>query len=168
MYYSLSKFIVFTASMLAIAACSFDGLLDKPSEKMPMTFGNSDNVKIIQNPVMMFHDVIVKSNNSGADLVGKIHVMQHTRYVPGHVDIAVVDNQTKKVLTTVSTDFNHRIAEWGRSNLNHPNNLDAEIPNVNPEEVTHYVAYHPSNIDRASKFDCGDNAALAAVKKISM
>jgi hypothetical protein len=131
-----------------------------------MTFGNSENVKVIENPVMMFHEIIVTPAAGGAELVGKIHVRRHTRYVPGHIDIAVVDNSTKEVLLQLSTDFNHRIAETGYQDLSHPNNMGAELPGVDPAKVTVYVAYHPSNIDRKSRFDCGENAAVAAIKEM--
>ncbi|WP_455208509.1 hypothetical protein [Kaarinaea lacus] len=138
----------------------------KSPTDMMKTFGNSENVQVIDNPVMMFHDIIVTAAGDGADIVGKVHVRQHTRYVPGHIDLAIVDNDTKEVVMVVSTDFNHRIAEYGYRDLNHPNNLSGHLEGVNPDKVTIYVAYHHSNIDRQSKFDCGDNAALAAIKEM--
>ncbi len=166
---------VFTVALLVACAASTDIKTDQESsaatgQESPdtqMTFGNSENVKVIENPVMMFHEIIVTPATGGAELVGKIHVRRHTRYVPGHIDIAVVDNNTKEILLQLSTDFNHRIAETGYQNLSHPNNMAAELPGVDSAKVTIYIAYHPSNIDRKYKFDCGENAAVAAIKEMA-
>ena len=153
---------IFVCLMMLAAGCASTR---QGSSGMPMTFGNSDNVQIVDNPVMMFHDVVVTPTVDGAELVGKMHVIRHTRYTPGHIDIAVVDNTTQEVKLTVTTDFNHRIAAYGRRDLTHPNNLSAELPGVNLEKVTVYVAYHPSNIDRQSRFDCGNNIVLAELQE---
>ena len=147
-------------SILLVAACVSTG---GGSSGMRMTFGNSENVQVIENPVMMFHEIIVSPTADGAELVGKMHVRRETRYVPGHIDIAVVDKVTEEVRMIVSTDFNPRIAEYGHRNLNHPNNLGVNLPGIDPDKVTVYIAYHPSNLDRQSRFDCGNNVVLATL-----
>ena len=160
---SAVKGAIVISSILLVAACASTG---GDSSGMRMTFGNSENVQVIENPVMMFHEIIVSPTANGAELVGKMHVRRETRYVPGHVDIAAVDNETREVKMLVSTDFNPRIAEYGHRNLNHPNNLGADLPGIDPSKVTVYIAYHPSNLDRQSRFDCGSNAALAAFQEM--
>lgn len=153
---------VYTMVLVLLIACASS----KPeSSSMQMTFGNSDNVQVVENPVMMFHDIIVTPAVDGAELVGKMHVRRHSRYTPGHIDIAVIDNMTQEVKLTVSVDFNSRIAAYGHRDLTHPNNLRADLPGVDVENVTVYIAYHPTNIDRQSRFDCGNNMALIALQE---
>jgi hypothetical protein len=158
---SAVKGSIVVCSILLVTACASTG---QESSGMRMTFGNSENVQVIENPVMMFHEIIVSPTADGAELVGKMHVRRETRYVPGHIDIAVVDKVTEEVKLIVSTDFNPRIAEYGHRNLNHPNNLGVDLPGVDPEKVTVYIAYHPSNLDRQSRFDCGNNIALVELQ----
>ena len=128
----------------------------------PMTFGNSENVKVIKNPIMMFHDIIVSQTTDGAKLEGKIHVMRRQHYVPGHIDIAIIDNETGKNISVISTDFNSRIARNGRHNFKHANNIGTRIPGVDLEKSTVIIAYHYSNVGRLSTIDCGANVALAS------
>jgi len=135
---------------------------EKPMAKMPMTYGNAKNVTVIKNPTMMFHDITVNSTNEGAELEGKIHVMARQNFIPGHIDIAVIDKQTGENISTISTDFNSRVARHGRYNLKHPNNIGTRLPGVDPEKSTIVVAYHYSNVDRLSVVDCGANVALAS------
>jgi len=127
------------------------------------TFGNSDNVKVVKNPTMMFHDVIVKQTPEGAELEGKVHVRGHQEYTPGHIDIVVVDKTTGQSVSAISTDFNGRIARHGRYNFKHANNIGTRLPGIDPEKSTVIVAYHYSNVDRLSMSDCGANAALASL-----
>lgn len=151
-------------SSLLILGCS--STADKPmkaGEQMAMDFGNSDNVKVISNRIMMFHDITVTRTTDGAELEGKVHVKGHQDYVPGHIDIAVIDNKTGETKLVVTTDFNSRIARHGRYNLRHPNNIGTRLPGIDPDKSTVVIAYHYSNVDRFSKIDCGANVALAAI-----
>ena len=151
-------------SSLLILGCS--STADKPmkaGEQMVMDFGNSDNVKVISNRIMMFHDITVTRTTDGAELEGKVHVKGHQDYVPGHIDIAVIDNKTGETKLVVTTDFNSRIARHGRYNLRHPNNIGTRLPGIDPDKSTVVIAYHYSNVDRFSKIDCGANVALAAI-----
>jgi hypothetical protein len=163
----VKHFSVCLAMALLVACASGDAVHEESGKKLIKTFGNSENVHVFENPVMAMHDIIVTQKADGVEVGGHIHVVQHTRYVPGHIDIAVVDNATKEVVIYVSTDFNPRIAEYDHRNLTHDNNFGIELPGVDSSKVTVYVAYHPSNVDRASRFDCGENAALVELKKIA-
>lgn len=158
---------VYILLLVLLSACaSSNKTEDAADKKLIKTFGNSDNVHVFENRVMALHDIIVTPTADGIEVGGHIHVRQHTRYVPGHIDLAIVDNTTKEVVAVVSTDFNPRIAEYGHRDLTHDNNFGVTISNVDASKVTVYVAYHPSNVDRASRFDCGNNAALAEFNKM--
>ena len=133
------------------------------SDSMAMTFGNSGNIQVIENPTMMFHDIIVSQTPEGAELEGKIHVKSRADFVPGHIDIAVIDKKTGDNIGVFSTDFNQRIARHGHRNLKHANNISLRLPGIDPEAVTIYVGYHHSNLDRLSKIDCGANVAVASL-----
>ncbi|MDX1812758.1 MAG: hypothetical protein R3240_12455, partial [Gammaproteobacteria bacterium] len=153
---------VFDLLVLFLVACaSSSPPEEKDEKKLLKTFGNSENVYVFENKVMALHDIIVTQVSDGIEVGGHIHVRQHTYYTPGHIDLAVVDNTSKEVVAVVSTDFNPRIAEYEHRNLVHQNNFSVKVPNVESDKVTVYVAYHPSNVDRASRFDCGENEALA-------
>ena len=156
-------FVILTS--LLVLGCSTT--TDRPlkDSQMTMEIGNSENVKIIKNHSMMFHDVIVTRTTDGAELEGKVHVKGHQDYVPGHIDIAVLDKETGDTKLVVTTDFNSRIARHGRYNLRHPNNIGTRLPGVDPDRSTVVIAYHYSNVDRFSKIDCGANVALAAIDK---
>ena len=136
------------------------------AKKHDMTFGNADNVQIVQNPTMMFHDITVSQTTKGVKLEGKIHARTHLDYVPGHIDIVVVDKKTGEIKTAITTDFNNHIARRGRYNLLHPNNISTRLPGVNPEDSNVVLAYHYSNVDRFSKVDCGANAAVASLQEM--
>ncbi|KPJ91920.1 MAG: hypothetical protein AMJ55_10615 [Gammaproteobacteria bacterium SG8_15] len=165
---SMVQYIIVSLVVAMLVACASGGEVHEESgKKLIKTFGNSENVHVFENPVMALHDIIVTPTADGVKIGGHIHVIQHTRYVPGHIDIAVVDNDTKEVVSVVSTDFNPRIAEYDHRNLTHENNFGIELAGVTADKVTVYVAYHPSNVDRASRFDCGENAALAEWKKMN-
>jgi len=158
------QIIVLMFGSILILGCSVsDDKKDKPMAKMPMTYGNSENVKVVKNPTMMFHDISVNSTADGAELEGKIHVTARQNYIPGHIDIAVIDKKTGENITAISTDFNSRIARHGRYNLKHPNNIGTRLPGVDPDKSTIVVAYHYSNVDRLSVMDCGANVALASL-----
>ena len=164
---SLTQWIVIALSVAALIACASSAPTeDTSNKKLLPTFGNSENVHVFENPVMALHDILVKPTADGVEVGGHIHVRQHTRYVPGHIDIAVVDNATKEIVAVVSTDFNPRIAEYGHRDLTHDNNFGVEISGADSAKMTFYVAYHPSNVDRASRFDCGENAAAAEFRKM--
>ena len=38
------------------------------STAMNMTFGNADNIQVIENPVMLFQDIVVSETPGGAEL----------------------------------------------------------------------------------------------------
>ena len=157
-------FLILTSLLVLGCSTTTDRSL-KNDNKMAMDFGNSDNVKVIKNRIMMFHDVIVTRTTDGAELEGKVHVSGHQDYVPGHIDIAVIDKETGDTKLVVTTDFNSRIARHGRYNLRHPNNIGTRLPGIDPDRSTVVIAYHYSNVDRFSKIDCGSNVALAAMDK---
>ena len=155
--------LVIIGSIIVTGCSSLDNKADKTGDMNGMTFGNSENVQVIKNPTMMFHDIVVNQTNEGAELEGKIHFRGHQKYVPGHIDIAVVDKSTGENVSIVSTDFDSRIARHGRYNLKHANNIGTRLPGVDPEKSTVVIAYHYSNVDRLSRVDCGANVALASV-----
>lgn len=155
--------ILILGSTLVLGCSIAEDKQEKPITKMPMTSGNSENVKVVKNPTMMFHDITVNATADGAELEGKIHVTARSNYIPGHIDIAVIDRKTGENISAISTDFNSRIARHGRYNLKHPNNIGTRLPGVNPEKSTIVVAYHYSNVDRLSAVDCGANVALASL-----
>lgn len=162
--YLLTSTIILSTSLLFGCAST----ADKPAQlhgSAKTTFGNSNNIKVIKNRTMMFHDIVVTKTTDGAELEGKIHVKGHQDYVPGHIDIAVIDNQTGDSELVVTTDFNSRIARHGRFNLRHPNNIGTRLPGVDPDKSTVVIGYHYSNVGRFSKIDCGANVALAATDK---
>lgn len=134
-----------------------------PHDQLGMNMGNSENVNVINNRVVMLHDLSVTRTTDGAELEGKVHYKGHQDYVPGHIDIAVIDKKTGDTTLVVTTDFNSRIARHGRYNLRHPNNMGTRLPGIDPDKSTIFVAYHYSNVDRFSKIDCGSNVALAAI-----
>ncbi|WP_455222685.1 hypothetical protein [Kaarinaea lacus] len=163
-----SNIFLFDLLVLFLVACASSSTPEEKEEnKMLKTFGNSENVYVFENNVMALHDIIVTPTSDGIEVGGHIHVRQHTYYTPGHIDLAVVDNTSKEVVAVVSTDFNPRVAEYDHRNLVHKNNFSVKVPNVDSDKVTVYIAYHPSNVDRVSRFDCGDNQALAEFKKMS-
>ncbi|WP_455365756.1 hypothetical protein, partial [Kaarinaea lacus] len=109
---------VYILLLVLLSACaSSNKTEDAADKKLIKTFGNSDNVHVFENRVMALHDIIVTPTADGIEVGGHIHVRQHTRYVPGHIDLAIVDNTTKEVVAVVSTDFNPRIAEYGHRDL---------------------------------------------------
>lgn len=157
---------LFLLSSLLLSGCSTT--VNSPQTSMDhqaSTFGNSENINIISNPTMMFHDIIVSKAVGGAQLVGKVHVMSHQDYVPGHIDIVAVDKKTGETISVVTTDFNGRIARHGRYNIHHANNIFTHLPGVDPDKSVITVAYHHSNVNRFSKIDCGANVALVEVTK---
>ena len=162
--------VVISSSSLVLGCSSMssEGTSTRKNESgmtNSMAMGNSDNVKVISNPTMMLHDIVVTDSAGNTELVGKIHMKGHQDYLPGHIDIVAIDKATGKTISAVSTDFNSRIARHGRYNLHHPNNISTMLPGVNPETAEFVIAYHYSNINRFSKVDCGANVALAATHK---
>ena len=161
-----SKFqvsIVAISSIVVLGCSSLDDKTDKPAEQQGMTFGNSENVKVVKNPTMMFHDIVVNQTAGGAELEGKVHIRGHQDYVPGHIDIAVIDKTTGENISNITTDFDSRVARHGRYNFKHANNIGTRLPGVDAEKATIVIAYHYSNVDRLSRVDCGANVALASV-----
>ncbi|WP_455376262.1 hypothetical protein [Kaarinaea lacus] len=161
-----SKFqvsIVAISSMFVLGCSSLDDKTDKPADPQGMSLGNSENVKVVKNPTMMFHDIVVNQTAGGAELEGKVHIRGHQDYVPGHIDIAVIDKTTGENISNITTDFDSRIARHGRYNFKHANNIGTRLPGVDPEKATIVIAYHYSNVDRLSRVDCGANVALASV-----
>lgn len=157
--------IVIISSFLQFGCSAIDDKSDKQENPQAMTFGNSENVKVVKNPTMMFHDIVINQTAEGAELEGKVHIRGHQDYVPGHIDIAVIDKNTGENVSIISTDFDGRIARHGRYNFKHANNIGTRLPGVNPEKSTIVIAYHYSNVDRLSRVDCGANVALASVDK---
>ena len=157
--------IVFIAVFIFTGCTPMDSKMTGTSAATAMTIGNANNIQVIENPVMMFHDIVVSETPEGAELEGKMHVKSRAKYVPGHIDIAVVDKKTGDTVSILSTDFDHRIAKHGHRNLKHANNFASRIPDIDPEAVTIYVAYHHSNVDRFSQIDCGANVAVASINE---
>lgn len=160
---SITLAILVLGSLLLTGCSSTASRSTIADDQMTMDTGNSGNVKVISNRTMMFHDVLVTRTTDGAELDGKIHARGHKDYLPGHIDIAVIDRETGDTKLVVTTDFNSRIARHGRYNLRHPNNISTRLPGIHPDRSTIVIAYHYSNVDRFSKIDCGANVALAAV-----
>lgn len=159
--------VIAIGSIIVLGCSTTDNKMESKAEKTgdmkAMTFGNSDNVKVVANPTMMFHDIVVNPTTQGAELEGKVHIRGHQHYVPGHIDIAVIDKTTGQSISVISTDFDSSIARHGRYNFKHANNIGTRLPGVDPEKSTIVVAYHYSNVDRLSRVDCGANVALASV-----
>ena len=155
--------LVIIGSIFVTGCSALDDKADKTGDMNGMTFGNSENVQVIKNPTMMFHDIVVNQTAQGAELEGKVHIRGHQHYVPGHIDIAVMDKTTGENISIVSTDFDSSVARHGRYNFKHANNIGTRLPGVDPEKSTVVIAYHYSNVDRLSRVDCGANVALASV-----
>jgi hypothetical protein len=155
--------IVVVSSILVLGCSAIDDKTDNHKNPQAMTFGNSENVKVVKNTTMMFHDIVVNQTEQGAELEGKVHIRGHQDYVPGHIDIAVIDKITGENVSAISTDFDSRIARHGRYNFKHANNIGTRLPGIDPEKSTIVIAYHYSNVDRLSRVDCGANVAVATV-----
>lgn len=162
---SITLLLIILSSFLVSGCSSMNDKSKKDNSQMSMHSGNSQNIKVIKNRTMMFYDIIITQTTEGAELDGIIHARGHQDYLPGHIDIAVINRKTGDTKLVVTTDFNRRIALHGRYNLRHPNNISTRLPGVDPDRSTIVIAYHYSNVDRFSKIDCGANVALAAIDK---